>query len=505
MNDVAAHLDGIRNRPAAVLALMFDHASTAVCAIRDGHLVYVNHAAARLWCAPTVAAVLYRPARDCFVESDPVGPITVGASSTVRVRRYDATTLPVEVTVLHADPTLGSDLRLLVLHASSLVSVGTDDPVVAEPARLAAAVPEIRAVSGRARSPGDGRGSTGSAEGLDRLTEMSVAGLDEGIVIVDRQARVLWANAAAIRITALREGDSLRSLDLRTEDDADVFPNMLPGHPPGYSPDDSPGHSPGHSAGHSPGHSPGRSRGLDPAIDDGDDERPADLLCRFDRGNGESTWLSVACAPLPDDAYGHAVVSVVDISERQRVAERLLYVAGHDELTGLPGRSLLIERIATALAGRAAGRLGALMFIDVDRLKMVNDTHGHLAGDEVLRTLAQRLRANLRREDVIGRLGGDEFVVLVLGCRQAGDVVSIADRLQRQFDEPMVISVEEDAVHAVAVDPVVVSVGASIGIVTIDDGDRRAPRRLLAEADSAMYRVKRAGRDGIAPGQPLRR
>lgn len=488
MNDFAAHLEGIRDRPTGVLGVLFDRAPTPVCAIRDGRLVYLNDAAGRLWAAPTIETMLGRPVRDCFVRTRllEAQPVVGGTPATLVVRRCDAGMVEVGATVLRPDPALGADLHLLVLGGDAEGAVAQFERT--EPHTLrslpAADVSPLPGGTDPGRPISAGPLARRVTESLGRLAEMVVAGLDEGIVIVDRRARILWANPAATRITGLRPGDSMRALDLRTEDDAEVFPNVLPVDP-----------------------RPGEVRAGGPPVGNGADDEglvddlPAELLCRLDRGDGIATWLSVACAPLRDGADGHAVVSIVDISERQLVAEKLLYAAGHDELTGLPGRSLLIERIGTALAGRAAGRLGALMFIDLDRLKLVNDTHGHLAGDEVLRVFAQRLRGNLRRDDVIGRLGGDEFVVLVLGCRRARDVVSIADRLQRQLDESMVISLDDGDGE----EPIVVSVGASIGIVTIDDDDQRSPRRLLAEADSAMYRVKRAGRGHIAPGQPLSR
>lgn len=462
---------------------MFERSPTAICAVGGGRVVYVNGSALRLWRVATADEMVGRPAVDFFAGApfDATGTdateVAVSLPSHLVLRRGDTTTVEVDVAVLRIDPGIGG-LNLLVIGAGDYSPTDAPDPedrtapISAVPTSIESRAPGRRSLYDVGRSIFAGRTGDRVTEGLDRLTEMVVAGVDEGIAIVDAQARILWANSAATRITGLGEGDALTSLPLRTEDDGDVFPYLLPTR--GAWPDD------------------GVSEPVTDAV-------PADLLCRFDRG-GVATWLSVAWTPLRADSAGHAVVSVVDISERQSVAEKLLFAAGHDELTGLPGRSLLIERIATALDGRTAGRLGALMFIDLDRLKWVNDTHGHLAGDEVLRIFAERLCGSLRREDIIGRLGGDEFVVLVLGCHRANDVVTIADRLLRRLREPMVIDVDE-VIDA----PVMVSVGASIGIVTIDDADQRSPRRLLAEADSAMYRAKRAGRGRISPGQPLPR
>ena len=117
MNDAAAHLEGIRDRPTGVLGVLFDRAPTPVCAIRDGRLVYLNDAAGRLWAAPTTETMLGRPVRDCFVRTRSLEaqPVVGGTPATLVVRRCDAGMVEVGATVLRPDPALGADLHLLVL------------------------------------------------------------------------------------------------------------------------------------------------------------------------------------------------------------------------------------------------------------------------------------------------------------------------------------------------------------------------------------------------------
>jgi diguanylate cyclase (GGDEF)-like protein/PAS domain S-box-containing protein len=162
---------------------------------------------------------------------------------------------------------------------------------------------------------------------------------------------------------------------------------------------------------------------------------------------------------------------------RVRDDERMRHEALHDPLTGLANRTLLLDRLELALArAERAGDRPTVLFIDLDNFKEVNDEHGHAAGDAVLVTLGDRLRAAVRPADTVTRLGGDEFVVL---CEQIGaaEALSLAERLEVAIREPVSVG---DAEH---------SVSASIGIaVAHSDADTA-----IAEADAAVYRAKAAG------------
>lgn len=173
-----------------------------------------------------------------------------------------------------------------------------------------------------------------------------------------------------------------------------------------------------------------------------------------------------------------------DVSERIHTLERLDFLANHDSLTGLPNRNLFTDRLRQALA-RAARRGGsfALLCLDLDQFKALNDRHGHAAGDDLLRTVALRLTQCVREEDTVARLGGDEFALILADIARREDVQKVLDKI--------LAAVREE----VAVEAHGVSISASIGVsVFPDDGDDACS--LVARADRAMYHVKAAGGDG---------
>ena len=174
-----------------------------------------------------------------------------------------------------------------------------------------------------------------------------------------------------------------------------------------------------------------------------------------------------------------------DVSDEQQALDELAYKATHDALTGLPNRSLLVDHIELALARSARDRRPVgLLFVDLDRFKIVNDTYGHDAGDDLLRALAQRMSAVLRPSDTVARLGGDEFVVLCEDIDGENDALTIAERIRVAIEQtPMPFAPDAD-----------IRVGASIGIAISNGGTSREPASLLQRADAAMYRAKNAGR-----------
>jgi diguanylate cyclase (GGDEF)-like protein len=169
--------------------------------------------------------------------------------------------------------------------------------------------------------------------------------------------------------------------------------------------------------------------------------------------------------------------------ERKRGYSRMQQFALYDALTGLPNRPLLHDRLASALArSRRERGLLAVLYIDLDDFKQINDLHGHEAGDTVLREVARRLAATVRASDTVARLGGDEFVVLLEGIHAADDALLVAGKLGAALREPM------------RVGPTATAIRASVGIaIHPGDGDDRLA--LLHQADAAMYRAKRAGGD----------
>ena len=179
-------------------------------------------------------------------------------------------------------------------------------------------------------------------------------------------------------------------------------------------------------------------------------------------------------------------------AELQRTADALNRLAYYDELTGLPNRRLLMDRLAQALAsGRRTPVGGALLYLDLDRFKNINDARGHAAGDTLLVVVAQRLAGLLRTEDTVARLGGDEFVILSLHPAQehegeARAAMALAHKVREAFELPYTIEGQP------------YSASASIGVVVLGQGRHQSAEELLRDADTAMYRAKAAGRNRIA-------
>jgi len=173
-------------------------------------------------------------------------------------------------------------------------------------------------------------------------------------------------------------------------------------------------------------------------------------------------------------------------AERRESDERLRFLATHDVVTGLPNRTLLSERLATMLDRSYRDRAYvALLFIDVDNFKIVNDTLGHQAGDELLCGVTGRLREVVRDPDELGRFGGDEFVVIVDQLPSGEVVEAIAQRVLDAFDEPFLLLSGSASL----------GVTASVGVAL---AKRATVQAMLRDADRAMYRAKRAGKNAFA-------
>ena len=172
-----------------------------------------------------------------------------------------------------------------------------------------------------------------------------------------------------------------------------------------------------------------------------------------------------------------------DVTQLKRAEEEFRHDAFHDALTGLPNRALFSDRLGQALAqaNRSNTRV-AVMFIDLDRFKHVNDTLGHGAGDELLKAVASRLRARVRAQDTVARLAGDEFMILISDLSGLDSVLHVAESILDTLRMP--IRVDEHALH----------VGASIGIGLFPD-DGQDPEALMKHADIALYRAKKDGRN----------
>jgi len=197
--------------------------------------------------------------------------------------------------------------------------------------------------------------------------------------------------------------------------------------------------------------------------------------------DGEYRWmLSRGLAVRDADGKAYRLAgSQTDVTARKMAEEQLLHDAFHDHLTGLPNRALFIDRLQSNLKRRIRNPhfLFALLFLDLDRFKVVNDSLGHLAGDELLKVLAKRLEASVRAVDTVARFGGDEFALLLSELREPADAVVVAERIQRGFQTPFSLGDQQ------------VYTSCSIGIVVGSPEYTRA-EEMLRDADTAMYRAK---------------
>ncbi|MFL5037464.1 MAG: EAL domain-containing protein [Microvirga sp.] len=204
---------------------------------------------------------------------------------------------------------------------------------------------------------------------------------------------------------------------------------------------------------------------------------PIDHVYERQRPNGRV--LEIRTTPLPG---GGAVRTYSDVTERKSAESRILHTARHDVLTDLPNRLLFRERLQEALAGAERSRQSfAVLWLDLDRFKAVNDALGHIVGDALLVGVAQRIRQCLRNGDVVARLGGDEFAILELAGEQPAAAASLAARLVEELSRPF--DVQHHQIH----------VGASVGIA-LWPADGADADELLKNADLALYRAKADGR-----------
>jgi diguanylate cyclase (GGDEF)-like protein len=212
---------------------------------------------------------------------------------------------------------------------------------------------------------------------------------------------------------------------------------------------------------------------------------PFDIEYRIATADGRLVWFGVRGVPMFDPAgkvYRMVGVSQ-DVTARKRREDAVRFLAYHDSLTGLPNRRLLDDRLKQAVhLAQRRDRKVAAMLIDLDNFKQVNDLFGHRAGDAVLKEVAQRLAACVRRADTLARHGGDEFVVVISEVNAEADCQMVADKILRALAAEF------------RVDGRALTLGASIGIslYPADAGDGDA---LLRNADAAMYRAKQLGRN----------
>jgi diguanylate cyclase (GGDEF)-like protein/PAS domain S-box-containing protein len=178
------------------------------------------------------------------------------------------------------------------------------------------------------------------------------------------------------------------------------------------------------------------------------------------------------------------LANVQDITERKKAESHLQFLANYDSLTGLPNRSLFLDRLSMAMENsKRTNTLTALIYLDMDEFKSINDTLGHLAGDELLRQVAKRLQSCARKSDTVARLGGDEFTMIVSNLRNTAGLEKVIHKIIHSINVPFKISGQD------------LIVSTSLGVTIYPFGDKDDVYTLVKQADSAMYQAKRKGKN----------
>jgi diguanylate cyclase (GGDEF)-like protein len=217
---------------------------------------------------------------------------------------------------------------------------------------------------------------------------------------------------------------------------------------------------------------------------------PPERVFSFQHKGGSRRWCRLKVSAMPGDRL---VLNAQDLTQIKASEERVRHMALHDHLTGLPNRQLFLDRLDQALRrAKRSGRQVAIVYMDLDRFKELNDTYGHAHGDRVLVETALRLRSCVRESDTVSRLGGDEFVIVLPDLVQLDDALPVAEKVLELLHDP-----EAGGGN--------MFLGASVGLACYPDHGQEQDS-LLSRADAAMYEAKRAGGNAVrvafAPERP---
>ena len=207
-------------------------------------------------------------------------------------------------------------------------------------------------------------------------------------------------------------------------------------------------------------------------------KEPETLVDKFYRNDGKEIYAEVKVIPIGSKEKPDIQIVFRDVTEKKRYESQLEHLAYHDPLTGLKNRRIFAEIVAESieLAKKGQGKI-AIMYIDIDKFKSINDTHGHDVGDQLLQQFAERLKSSVRKHDVLCRVGGDEFLVLLKDINEEKEIVDIAERMLSIFQETY--EIHDLSLH----------VTSSIGI-TVFLEDELDYRTLIYRADQALYQAK---------------
>jgi diguanylate cyclase (GGDEF)-like protein/PAS domain S-box-containing protein len=347
---------------------------------------------------------------------------------------------------------LAPDAPSAIAHAlRELVQEGGGDP---ERALDLACERLAQAIASAERLRGEMRAQRAELRTLENRMHITTEMLGEGVLVFDPHGRVVYANNSAGRILGMSH-DQLLARHVRdrrwrfVHEDGSPWP--LASHPAAET------------------------------LQTGRTHRA--VVMGLLGADGAIRWISLSSRVTPDEQGRPcgAIATFSDISERRTILERLQHQAHHDQLTDLANRRLFHKELDRAIArAQRHGRAVALVYMDLNGFKRINDTLGHRSGDEVLRTLATRLRSAVRDDELISRYGGDEFVALLSMLPSPhGEVEAFMERMRRTLAEP--IQLEGSAVR----------VGASLG-ASVYPHDGSTAEQLLHHADAAMLAMKRS-------------
>lgn len=525
-DDTCADLDVARNESADDrYQRLLEHSPDAICVHQNGYVVYVNRAGVRWIGAPSSAALIgVVITKFVHPESIPAMLERIGAlrrqgdisePSEAIMLAFDGTHIDVEavsvLTVWNGEPAYQVIFRdisarkvaqtalrfqaALVDHVSDAIIATTDAGVITSwnpaaetiyghAARDALGMPVGEAVGAqldpRAVIAAGGRVSAThrAKNGAELSVRLSAAvmndgfvllcsdqsalrraerhfhtvveSLEEGVVVLDHTGRLISVNPAVRHVLGLTDADDA----LNYWEVADLW-------------------------------------NLDPDGPHADSDRPILDTLRTgtpysgevyrDEPGGERRWLSISSRRLnPDEGERSSVlITFHDITAVRTATERFAHQALHDSLTGLPNRAHLVAHL-DALLG--SGRLGAVLFVDLDDFKSINDALGHDTGDQVIQLAGQRISEAVRTTDSVYRLAGDEFVILVAGPLDGADLAVVTGRVTAKLEEPMDVA------------GLTIGVGGSIGVVDVRIDESRSGAALLRQADRAMYAAKARSR-----------
>jgi diguanylate cyclase (GGDEF)-like protein/PAS domain S-box-containing protein len=425
---------------------LMDHSPVAIGVHQDGRYVYVNETLVRRMAAQSADQFIGRLATD-FVHPDSLPAVHGRVASR---QQGDTSLPPLELVIMPFD---GTTREVEAIASWTEWEGKPAHHVIFRDLTTQKAVEEsLRFQAALVTHASDAIIAT-TVTGAEQHFETVVTSLEEGVIVIAADGAVESVNPAALRILGVSTTgiDGVELAKVATVPVYDADGQLL-----------------------------------------SSDQRPVlETLTRSPRrgciygvdrlGDGRRIWVSVNWSLLDpaDPSRSSVLVSFTDITEQQ---------ATHDLVTVLPNRAHLIALITDAITADEQ-RLGAVLFIDMDKFKSVNEALGHHAGDTVLQIAAQRLRRAVRLDDVVGRVGGDEFVALLAAPIASSDVEDVANRLHAALEEPITIEDESDCARTNCT-----RVSASIGVVTVGPNERRGAVEILRDADLAMYQAKTTGK-----------